>query len=130
MSGPTQVCPACYAFGPWTALSCETCGAPLVIEDARAFNGWLIWALRHPDTETAMRAADILAVRHAVEAIDALALLVDQADDPYRSAEAAAALTAFAGNPAADAAIRRAAAPPSVIVRVALERSRTKLGQR
>ncbi len=130
MSGPTRVCPACYAFNPWAATACETCGASLVIEDAGAFNSWLIWALRHPDTETAMRAADILAIRHAVEAIDALALLVDQADDPYRSAAAAAALTAFTGDPAADAAIQRAAAHPSFIVRVALERSRAERGQR
>lgn len=106
------------------------CGASLVADDGRAFNGWLIWALRHPDTETAMRAADILAVRHAVEAIDALSLLVEQPDDPYRSAAAAAALTAFAGDPAADAAIKRAAAHPSVIVRVALERARAQRGQR
>jgi len=130
MSGPTRVCPACYAFNPWSATSCESCGAPLAVEDARAFNGWLIWALHHPDTETAMRAADILAARHAVEAIDALSLLVDEADDPYRSAAAAAALTAFAGDPAADAAIQRAAAHPSVIVRVALERARAQRGQR
>lgn len=129
MSLPTRVCPACYAFNPWTATACETCGASLVIEDARAFNRWLIWALRHPDTETAMRAADILATRHATEAIDALSLLIDEPDDPYRSAAAAAALTAFAGDPAADSAIQRAAAHPSVIVRVALERARAQRGQ-
>ena len=42
------------------------------------------------------------------------------------SAAAVAALVAFAGDPAADAAIRRAAAHPSIIVRVALERSRAE----
>ena len=38
------------------------------------------------------------------------------------------ALVAFAGDPAADAAIQRAAAHPSVIVRIALERSRAEHG--
>jgi hypothetical protein len=129
MSGPTRFCPACYAMNSWSATSCESCGASLAVDDARSFNAWLTWALRHPDTETAMRAADLLAARHAVEAIDALAQLVDQADDPYRSAAAAAALVVFAGDPAADAAIQRAAAHPSVIVRIALERSRAGHGE-
>ena len=113
----------------WSATSCETCGASLAVDDGQAFNDRLTWALRHPDTETAMRAAEVLAARHAVEAIAALAGLVDQADDPYRSAAAAAALVAFAGDPVADAAIQRAAAHPSVIVRIALERSRAEHGQ-
>ncbi len=76
MSGPTRFCPACYAMNPWNATSCETCGVSLAVDDARSYNAWLIWALRHPDTETAMRAAEVLAARHAVEAIGALALLV------------------------------------------------------
>ncbi len=128
MSGPTRFCTACYAMNSWSATSCETCGASLAVDDARSFNARLTWALRHPDTETAMRAAELLAARHAVEAIDALVLLVDEADDPYRAAAAAAALVAFAGDPAADAAIQRAAAHPSVIVRIALERSRAEHG--
>jgi hypothetical protein len=77
MSGPTRFCPACYAMNSWSATLCETCGASLAVDDARPFNAWLVWALRHPDTETAMRAAAILATRHAREAIEALALLVD-----------------------------------------------------
>jgi HEAT repeat protein len=129
MSGPTRFCPACYAMNSWSATSCETCGASLAVDDGQAFNDRLTWALRHPDTETAMRAAEVLAARHAVEAIAALAGLVDQADDPYRSAAAAAALVAFAGDPVADAAIQRAAAHPSVIVRIALERSRAEHGR-
>jgi hypothetical protein len=113
-------------MNPWSAASCETCGASLAVDDGQAFNDRLTWALRHPDTETAIRAAEILAARHAVEAIDALALLVDMAGDPCRAAAAVAALVTFAGDPAADAAIQRAAAHPSVIVRVALERSRAE----
>jgi hypothetical protein len=115
-------------MNPWSSTSCETCGASLAVDDGQVFNDRLTWALRHPDTETAIRAAEILAARHAVEAIDALVLLVDMADDPYRAAAAVAALVAFAGDPAADAAIQRAAAHPSIIVRVALERSRAERG--
>jgi len=119
MSEPTRICPACYGFNPWSADHCGACGAAL--ENADDLDHRLIWALGHPDTATAMRAADALAVRQATEAIGPLAELVDRVDDPYRSAAAARALVAFAGDPEADAALGRAAAHPSVIVRAAIE---------
>lgn len=119
MSEPTRICPACYGFNPWSANRCETCGAALENDDD--LDHRLIWALGHPDTATAIRAADALAVRQATEAIRPLAELVDRVDDPYRSAAAARALVAFAGDPEADAALERAAVHPSVIVRAAIE---------
>ena len=119
MSEPTRVCPACYGFNPWSADRCEACGAAL--ENADDLDHRLIWALGHPDTATAVRAADALAARQVTEAIGPLAELVGRVDDPYRSAAAARALVAFAGDPAADAALGRAAAHPSLIVRAAIE---------
>jgi hypothetical protein len=124
MSGPTRVCPGCYAFNEWTSRTCELCGSDLETEDD--LDSRLIWALGHPDTETAVRAAQALAARHTAAAAGALAELADLPDDPYRAAAAAAALVAFAGDPAADAALVRAAAHRSVIVRRALTEARAR----
>ena len=121
MSEPTRVCPACYRFNPWSAERCRACGAALENDDD--LDGRLTWALGHPDTAMAIRAADALAVRQAKEAIGPLADLVDRAGDPHRSAAAACALVAFAGDPSADSALVRAAAHPSVIVRSAIRRA-------
>ncbi len=118
MSEPTRVCPACYGFNAWSADRCRVCGA--VLENDDDLDGRLIWALGHPDTATAMRAADALAARQTKEAIGPLAKLVDRVDDPYRSAAAARALVAFAGDSGADAALERAAGHPSVVVRSAI----------
>ena len=126
MSGPTRVCPACYAFNAWTDARCTKCGASLDGDDD--LDSRLIWALRHPDTETAIRAAQTLAARRTVAAIGPLVEVVDLLDDPYRSAAAASALGAFAGNPQADGALTRAAAHPSVVVRRALEAARRQSG--
>ena len=122
MTEPTRVCPACYAFNAWSTDRCELCGAALDNDDD--LDSRLIWALRHPDTATAIRAAEALAARRTTRAIGALADLVDLVDDPYRSAGATRALKAFAGEPYADAALARAADHPSVIVRAELEPSR------
>jgi HEAT repeat protein len=123
MSEPTRVCPACYGFNRWSADRCQACGA--LLENDEDLDHRLIWALGHPDTATAMRAADALAARQTKAAIGPLAKLVDRADDPYRSAAAARALVAFAGDSDADAALERAASHPSVIVRSATQRART-----
>jgi len=120
MSEPTRVCPACYGFNIWSADRCEACGALLETDDD--LDGRLIWALGHPDTATAMRAADALAARQTKEAIRPLAALADRVDDPYRSAAAARALMAFAGDPDADSALARVENHPSVVVRSAIRR--------
>ena len=124
MSGPTRICPSCYAFNAWTDSRCGPCGASLDIEEV--LDSRLIWALRHPDTETAIRAAQALATRRTAGAIGPLAELVDLPDDPYRSAAAACALASFQGNSAADEALARAAAHPSVVVRRAVETARKR----
>lgn len=128
MSEPTRVCPACYGFNRWLASYCKDCGASLASEDD--LDSRLVWALRHPDTATAIRAAQALAARRVEAAIPALAAVAAMAGDPYRSAAAAVALASFAGGPEADAALARAENHPSVIVRAAVERARAQGGIR
>lgn len=125
MSEPTRVCPACYGFNRWSAERCQSCGAALENDDD--LESRLIWALGHPDTATAMRAADALAVRQTKAAIGPLAELLDRVGDPYRSAAAARALAAFAGDPDADAALARVPSHPSVVVRSAIKHSKKDL---
>jgi HEAT repeat protein len=126
MSEPTRVCPACYAFNAWSADRCRVCGAALENDDD--LDRRLIWALGHPDTATAMRAADALAVRQTKEAIGPLVELVGRVDDPYRSAAAARALVAFAGDADADAALARMRSHPSVVVRSAIRHDDATVG--
>lgn len=114
-TGPTRFCPTCYARNPFAASRCTACRSPL--QSSGDFVDALIWALGHPDTETAMRAAAILGARHEARALAALAARVGDPHDPYRAAACAAALVALAGEPGAEAAIRVARQHPSAIVR-------------
>lgn len=118
MVGPVRYCPACYAVNPLGATACERCGAALVTEES--FEERLIWALRHPDTQTAILAADILGQRRARRAIPAL-LEVAESSEPYRAAAAVRALGAFADDGGVATRLRRLARAPSIIVRRAAE---------
>jgi HEAT repeat protein len=99
MSGPARYCPACYAVNAWDDDRCDACGTSLGSVDS--FDERLIWALDHPDTATAMLAADLLAQRDARSAIDRLIELT-ASPDPYRAAAAARALTSFDDDRARD----------------------------
>lgn len=117
MAGPVRYCPACYTVNPFEAGYCERCGAALETEES--FDERLAWALRHPDTETAILAAELLGARRARSAIPAL-LEVAASSDPYRAAAAVRALGAFTAVPGVWARLRRLADAPSVIVRRAV----------
>jgi HEAT repeat protein len=118
--GPTRFCPACYLRNPWSAAVCESCGSPLQIGDD--FDERLVWALRHPDTATAIRAAEALASRGTKHAIPALVEAL-ASPEVYRAAAAAAALRVLRDNPAAAAALEAARHHPSVVVRRAADRT-------
>jgi HEAT repeat protein len=118
--GPTRFCPSCYARNAWSAAACESCGAGLQIGDD--FDERLVWALRHPDTATAVRAAEALASRGTEHAIPALVETL-ASPEVYRAAAAAAALRVLSDNPAAAAALETARHHPSVVVRRAAERT-------
>lgn len=90
MAGPTRYCPACYSRNQWEAEQCAACGASLVTADS--FEDRLVWALDHPDTATAMLAAELLGRRGAKAAISRL-IEITGSSDSYRAAAAARALT-------------------------------------
>jgi hypothetical protein len=117
VAGLTRYCPACYGSNEWTADRCIACGTALTSEDS--YDERLIWALDHPDTGTAMLAADVLAERKSREAIDRLIELVDS-PDPFRAAAAARALTAFRDDDRARTALDGFRGHRSALVRRAL----------
>ena len=118
MSGPTRYCPSCYAPNAWAAEHCERCGGPLATADT--FDDRLIWALDHPDTATAMLAADLLVRRRVTRAVPALLRVVDSAD-PYRAQAAARALAAFRDDPRVIREEARLQAHASALVRGAFK---------
>lgn len=119
-AGPTRFCPACYARNEWGSARCASCGADLAADES--FDERLVWALQHPDTQRAERAAAALAVRRPMSALDALIELLG-APDGHRAAAGAAALVAYRGIPRADAAIASARRHRSVLVRRAVEQA-------
>ena len=117
VSEPTRFCPACYTSNDWQADRCLACGAKLQTDES--YDERLIWALDHPDTATAMLAAQVLADRRASAAIDSLIRLIGSRD-PYRAAGAARALLAFEDDDRARLAIEAAREHGSALVRAAV----------
>lgn len=115
-AGPSRFCPSCYARNAWSARICRACGSSL--ESTDDFDSRLIWALGHPDTATAIRAAQAIASRRVRTAIPALREALGS-PEAYRAAAAAAALASLRGYPEARAALRAARSHPSVLVRQA-----------
>jgi len=118
MARPERYCPACYSTNGWDDERCDQCGTSLASTDT--FDERLAWALDHPDTATAMLAADLLARRDARSAIDRL-IEVTTSSDPYRAAAAAGAL-ASVDDDRARTAVEVLRAHPSALVRRAVAR--------
>jgi hypothetical protein len=118
VTAPTRYCPACFTRNGWGDDRCAACGVGLASTDS--FDERLVWALDHPDTATAMLAADLLALRDARSSIDRLIEATDSAD-PYRAAAAARALTAF-DDDRARAAVEDLRHHRSALVRRAVDR--------
>ncbi|MEW6637862.1 MAG: HEAT repeat domain-containing protein [Actinomycetota bacterium] len=86
-------CPACYEVNDWGRETCVRCGAPLRGPEGETYAQKLIWALRHREPSTALRAATILGDLRATEAVDALTeVLRGPGFDPYVAAAAARSL--------------------------------------
>ena len=58
------VCPICWEIFSTNEVHCPKCGSDLAVVDQRSFAEKLERALEHPDPQTVIRAADILARRH------------------------------------------------------------------
>jgi hypothetical protein len=91
------------------------CGAALLAP--RDYTARLVWALDHPDGDTAIQAANVLGQRGEMLAIEPLGRTSQRVDDPYRAAAAVRALRAFPNDPVATTYRDAARSHPSVIVR-------------
>lgn len=100
-------CPNCYETNAWGEETCARCGASLRGPEGETYVGRLIWALRHPEPSTALRAATILGKLRAPEAEGPLAeVLEDPATDPYLGAAAARSLGRIGGHRAGESLVR------------------------
>lgn len=96
--------------------TCPYCGAHLAAEDAKPFTEKLRSALRHPEPETAARAAWILGEREETSLLGDLIRLLETSRDGSL-AEAAAEALGKIGDAGALPALERAAVSGSVLVR-------------
>jgi HEAT repeat protein len=117
MAAPTRYCPVCYARNDWAAERCTACAAGLGRNEP--YDERLAWALDHPDTATAMLAAELLGRRNTRAAIDRL-IEATRSADPYRAAAAARALRAMDDDRAREF-VRTLRHHPSALVRRAVE---------
>ncbi|WP_273842938.1 HEAT repeat domain-containing protein [Rubrobacter calidifluminis] len=121
-------CPRCYEVNGREAKYCARCGAPLRGETGENYVERLIWALHHPQGETAVRAAGILGKLGAVEAVEPLSELVeDGAADPYLRAAAVSGLGAI-GDERARKTLENALRNGPVQVRLAAVEALERLG--
>ncbi len=100
-------CPNCYEINEWGSETCVRCEAALRSPEGETYVQRLIWALRHPESSTALRAATILGKLNAPEAEEPLArALEDPATDPYVGAAAARSLGRIGGERARETLMR------------------------
>jgi len=127
----TFFCPKCWKEIPAGRETCPHCGAHLAEEDAKPFVEKLRSALRHPEPETAVRAAWILGERGEVSAVTDLISVLETSEDGFL-AEAAAEALGKIGDPRALLALERAAISGPVRVRrasrIAIDGIRRRLG--
>lgn len=121
-------CPRCREINAWGSRLCEKCGAPLQGRDGETYAEKLIWALRHPEAATALRAATLLGEKKVSEATGPLLdVLNAPGRDPYLGAAAARALGAV-GDPAARTALIGALERGPVPIRLAAVEALETLG--
>jgi HEAT repeat protein len=90
-------CFHCYAVNSAPEGSCVRCGRPVEGPPGRSYDEHLMWALRHPDGDRAVVAAQTLGIRKVRAALPALRRVVDEDRDPYLSAAALRAALEIAG---------------------------------
>ncbi len=111
------VCPMCWRTVAADARVCAECGADLDALDQRTYHEKLVGALAHPDRETVMRVAGVLAARRDPSAIPALARALSRYDaEPHLVVALVHALARF-DDPRARKAIEGALGHKSFMVR-------------
>lgn len=85
-------CPICWSEISKEEQSCQHCRADLVTADGRPMVEKLCAALRHPEPETAMRAAWILGERREEVAVPELIRILETTQDGFLAEAAAEAL--------------------------------------
>src|SRR5713226_2655653 len=85
-------CLHCWKEIPERAICCPACGVDLAQEDARPFVEKSCAALRHPEPQTAVRAAWILGERRDKAAVPELIHVLETTEDGFLAEAAADAL--------------------------------------
>ena len=111
-------CPICWNEISRQDQRCGRCGSDLNAADARPLVEKLCSALKHPEGETAVRAAWILGERRESQAVPDLIRAVETATDSFVVESAVEALGKIA-DPRAGACLKAAAEHGTVRVRIA-----------
>jgi hypothetical protein len=90
-------CFHCYSVNDHSSGPCRACGKPVEAPVRLSYVESLIWALRHPDGDRAVVAAQTLGRLNARESIPALRAAVQTGPDIYLRAEALRSLIAIEG---------------------------------
>jgi len=112
----TFFCPACWSEIEPSDSRCPKCDADVRALGAQSFSEKLRAALRHPEPQTAVRAAWILGERRDASAVGDLIRILERARDSFL-AEAAAEALGKIGDLTAMPALQRAASGGTVRVR-------------
>jgi HEAT repeat protein len=112
----TFFCPACWSEIESSDSLCPKCAADVRALDGQSFAGKLCAALRHPEPQTAVRAAWILGERREPSAVPDLIRVLQSTQDSFL-AEAAAEALGKIGDPMALPALKNAARLGTVRVR-------------
>jgi len=122
-----RYCPTC-----WSEVgkndSCPKCGGSLRTSTNESYEEKLIWALRHPEPTTPVRAATILGARRALAAVQPLIAVALSTSDFYLQEAAVVALGQI-GDKRAQPCLERLSREGAVRVRLAARRALARLAE-
>ena len=116
-------CYYCYVVNPGSTGPCIGCGRPVEGPSDLSYDDRLIWALRHPDGDRAVLAAQTLGMRRVRSALPALRDAVEEDRDPYLAVAALRGALAIAGPEELHGWLERLARSESFMVREEAQRA-------
>jgi len=116
-----RYCPECWGEADNNDC-CPKCGAPLRQSTNESYEEKLIWALRHPEPTTPVRAATILGDRRALAAVEPLIAVALSSRDFYLQEAAVIALGQI-GDKRAQPCLERLSREGAVRVKLAARRA-------